>query len=480
MMLPDQKTKIVATIGPVSESQDVMEAMIRAGMNIARINLAHGDLESHKRVIGRLRAAAHSLERRIAIMADLPGPKMRIGRLAQEPVELEPSALFTLTTREIVGDANRVSVSFMHLPQALRPGDTLFLNDGLIQLETVKVEGQEVTCRIIVGGELRSQKGLNLPGIALGIGAFTEHDRECLKFALEQGVDAISQSFVESAADIIAVRDASAARGYNPFIIAKIERSRALEHIDEILETADGIMVARGDLGVEIPIEQIALVQKQLIQNANRAGKPVITATQMLESMVDNRRPTRAESTDVANAVIDGTDCVMLSEESAMGKYPVEAVAMLAKIAATTEPHRSRPDLAENLRNRIEDGSVSVKDLIALSVETALERISPAAVFVPTRSGHTARFIARFRPPVWIVAVSSQKETCQRLLFSRGVYPVYEPDHPQKWNSYVKDWVSSHALKGNLAILTEGPSGVYPETNHRMEIIQLENHAKNG
>jgi pyruvate kinase len=290
---------------------------------------------------------------------------MRIGRLVQEPVELQPGSLFTLTTREIVGDANRVSVSFMSLPQALRPGDTLFLNDGLIQLETIKVEGQEVTCRIIVGGELRSHKGLNIPGIELGIGAFTEHDRECLKFALEQGVDVISQSFVESATDIVAVRDASAVLGYNPFIIAKIERSRALEHIDDIIEAADGIMVARGDLGVEIPIEQIALVQKQLIQSTNRAGKPVITATQMLESMVDNRRPTRAESTDVANAVIDGTDCVMLSEESAMGKYPVEAVAMLAKIAATTEPHRSRPDLTETLRTRNKDGSVSVKDLIA-------------------------------------------------------------------------------------------------------------------
>jgi pyruvate kinase len=253
-----------------------------------------------------------------------------------------------------------------------------------------------------------------------------------------------------------------------------------LEHIDDILEAADGIMVARGDLGVEIPIEQIALVQKQLIHRANRAGKPVITATQMLESMVDNWRPTRAESTDVANAVIDGTDCVMLSEESAMGKYPVEAVAMLAKIAATTEPHRSRPDLTETLRSRDKDGSVSVKDLIALSVETALERISPAAVFVPTRSGHTVRFIARFRPPVWIVAVSSQEATCQRLLFSRGVYPVYEPDHPKEWNSYVKGWVSNHALKGNLVILTEGPSAAHPETNHRMEIIQLENNAKNG
>ena len=243
-------------------------------------------------------------------------------------------------------------------------------------------------------------------------------------------MDAVSQSFVESAADIVAVRESAAAMGYNPFIIAKIERSNALEHMDDILAAADGIMVARGDLGVEIPIEQIAIVQKRLIHSANRMGKPVITATQMLESMTDNRRPTRAEATDVANAVLDGTDCVMLSEESAMGEYPVEAVAMLAKIAAATEPHRSRHGLKEALRSGDNRPSV-ITDLIALSVETALERISPAAVFVPTHSGATARSIARFKPPVWIVGVSSREATCQRLLFSSGVYPMYEPDHPK-------------------------------------------------
>ncbi len=473
MKLPEHKTKIVATVGPASASREVMEAMIKAGMNIARINFAHGDFSGHKQVIDKLRAAARALGRRIAIMADLPGPKMRIGRLADEPVELQPGSLFTLTTRDIVGDAERVSVSFARLPQALRPGDTLFLNDGLIQLETLKVEGQEVACRVLVGGELRSRKGLNLPGIDLGISAFTDHDRECLKFASEQGVDAVSQSFVESAADMVAVRESAAAMGYNPFIIAKIERSRALEHMDDILAAADGIMVARGDLGVEIPIEQIAIVQKRLIHSANRMGKPVITATQMLESMTDNRRPTRAEATDVANAVLDGTDCVMLSEESAMGKYPVEAIAMLAKIAAATEPHRSRHGLKEALRDHGGNVPVRITDLIALSVETALERISPAAVFVPTHSGATARSIARFKPPVWIVGVSSREETCQRLLFSGGVYPMYEPDHPKDWNSYVGDWLQSHELEGNLAILTEGPSAKHPEANNRMEIIRL-------
>ena len=478
MKLADQKTKIVATIGPASESRAVMERLINAGMNVARLNFAHGDLDSHAQVIGNIRAAARSTGRRIAVMADLPGPKMRIGRLADEPIELQPGAPFTLTTHDIVGNASRVSVSFVRLPQALKSGDTLFLNDGLIQLETLKIEGEEVFCRVVIGGELRSHKGLNLPGIDLGIRAFTERDREWLKFASEQGVDAVSQSFVESAADIVAVREAATAMGYHPYLIAKIERSRALEHMDAILEAADGIMVARGDLGVEIPIEEIALVQKRLIRQANRLGKPVITATQMLESMTDNRRPTRAESTDVANAVLDGTDCVMLSEESAMGDYPVEAVAMLAKIAAATEPYRARHDLAEALRSGDKIGAAAITDVIALSVETALERISPAAVFVPTRSGLMARSIARFKPPVWIVAVSSREATCQQLLFSNGVHPVYEPDHPQNWNAYVKDWLSRHALDGDLVILTEGPSRTHPEANHRMEIIRLDREEK--
>jgi pyruvate kinase len=473
MTLPKQKTKIVATIGPASASQEVMEKMIKAGMNVARINFSHGDFQGHKQVIDDLRAAARAVGQRIAILADLPGPKIRIGQLSIEPIELLPGSIITLTTRAIVGDAQRVSVSFAGLPQAVKPGDVLFLSDGLIQLETIKAEGQEVTCRVLVGGELRSRKGLNLPGIDLGISAFTDRDRECLKFASSQGVDAVSQSFVESAADMVAVREAASAMDYNPLLIAKIERANALEHMDELLAVADGVMVARGDLGVEIPIEQIAVVQKRLIHSANRAGKPVITATQMLESMMDNRRPTRAEATDVANAVLDGTDCVMLSEESAMGKYPVEAVAMLAKIAAATEPHRSRHGIREDLLNHHPDTPVSLTDMIALSVEATLERISPAAIFVPTYSGYTARSIARYKLPVWIVGVSSQEATCQKLLFSGGIYPQYETDHPGDWSGYVRDWMRRQELESELAILTEGPSTSHPEANHRMEIIRL-------
>jgi pyruvate kinase len=473
MTLPPNKTKIVCTIGPASESPEVMEKMILAGMNVARLNLSHGDFASHKRVIENVRAAAQAVGRRVAIMADLPGPKMRIGELAEEPIELETGEPFTLTVGTGVGDSKGVSVSFDRLPRAVEPGNTLFLNDGLIQLEVVSVADNDVLCRVLVGGELWSRKGLNLPGIDLGMSAFTERDRECLKFSLEQGVDAVSQSFVESAADIMAVREAAAALGHNPFIIAKLERSGARDHLEEILEAADGIMVARGDLGVEIPIEQIAIAQKELIRRANLRGKPVITATQMLESMTANRRPTRAESTDVANAILDGTDCVMLSEESAMGSYPVEATAMLAKIAVATEPHRPGYRAREELKECGLDCNVRLTDLLALSVETAVETVSPAAVIVPSLTGASARSITRFRLPVWIAAVSSEEGTCQKLQFSYGVYPLHVPETVENWNIFARDWVQAHGLEGDLVILSAGPSPEHPEANNRMEIIDL-------
>jgi pyruvate kinase len=479
MALPTNKTKIVCTIGPASESAEILERMIQAGMNIARLNFSHGDFTGHEKVVEKIRDAARVTRRRVAIMADLPGPKMRIGQLKHEPIELKPDDIFTLTARDILGDANKVSVSFTRLPQAVKSGDRLFLNDGLIQLQVVKVEGDDVQCQVLVGGELRSRKGLNLPGIDLGISAFTDHDHDCLRFAREQALDAVSQSFVENAADINAVREAAAAMDYHPFIIAKIERSGARNHINEILEAADGIMVARGDLGVEIPIEQIAVAQKHLIKKANRLGKPVITATQMLESMTNNRRPTRAEATDVANAVLDGTDCVMLSGESAMGKYPVDAVAMLANIAAAAEPFLSRYSVREALKNQGYGSNVRrLADLIALSVEATLEHTSPAAVMVPTHGGATARSIARFRLPVWITAVSSREATCQQLQFSYGIYPVHEPDHPDDWKTFARNWLQSHGIEGDLVVLTEGPSSKHPDANNRMELIDLSHPSK--
>jgi len=469
MTFPSHNTKIVATIGPASESVAVLEQMIRAGMNIARLNFSHGDFPAHGRVIKNIRAAANSVGRHVAIMADLSGPKMRIGKIGAEEIELKSGDGFTLTTEDIVGDRQRVSVSFARLPEVVKPGDMLSLNDGYIQLEVVEARGTGVVCRVRVGGELRSRKGLNLPGIALGISAFTDRDRECLEFALANGVDAVSQSFVEGQADLIAVREAARQLGYDPFIIAKIERSRALERLDEILEAADGIMIARGDLGVEVPIERIAVVQKDIMRRANMRAKPVITATQMLESMTSYRLPTRAEATDVSNAILDGTDCVMLSGESAMGAYPVESVEMLAKIAGVVEPTRRPIPVHEMFAGMDLTGRVLPEHLITVSIESSLEFLKPAAVFVQSLTGRTARRLAALHLPVRVVAVSQDPRVCQNLLFSYGVIPVFEQAVPESWTAYVKDWVNRHQLPGEFAISTQRYAG----GNHRMEVINL-------
>ncbi len=473
MALPDNKTKIVCTIGPASNSPEIMEQMIDAGMNIARLNFSHGDFNGHKNVIENLISASRKAGKRITIMADLPGPKMRIGQILNEPVHLGAGDAFVLTTRQVSGNAGIASVTFERLPEVVRPGNILFLNDGIIQLEVVKVSNVDVTCKVIVGGELRSRKGLNLPGIDLGIGAFTKRDHECLKFAIENGIDAVSQSFVESKADIISVREAAKSYGRVPFIIAKIERSGALNNIDDILEVADGIMIARGDLGVEIPIEKIAVVQKQLMRKANMLGKPVITATQMLESMTENSRPTRAESTDVANAILDGTDCVMLSGESAMGKFPVDSTAMLAKIARAIEPFRPGSRVREALKVIVTGKEVTGGDLISLSVESALQQMPVSAVIIPSHSGGTARRLARLRLPIWIIAVASQEATCQALQFSYGVHPVFETEGRHDWTFYAKELVQLHDLSGDFVILIEGPSPRNPKANHKLEIVDV-------
>jgi len=480
-MLPAHKTRIVATIGPASESPEVLARMVAAGMDVARINLSHGDFEGHARVIARLREASRAAGRPLAILADLPGPKLRIGRLAREPIELRAGDAFALTPGDGVGDERGASVSFARLPEVVRAGDTVFLNDGLVRLVVERVDAPDlrghqpgsVQCRVEIGGELRSGKGLNLPGLDLGIPAFTERDRECLRWALGAGVDAVSQSFVESAADIAAVRAAAAEWGAQPFVIAKIERRRALDRAGEILAAADGLMVARGDLGVEIPIEEIALVQKRLVQRANLAGKPIITATQMLESMTASPRPTRAEATDVANAILDGSDAVMLSGESAVGRYPVEAVAMLARIAASIERLRPARAVRDALRERPREEGAPVFDLIALSVDTLIERAAPAAVFVPTIGGITARRIARFRPQPWIVAVSASEASCQRLLFTWGVMPVRVAERPHDWRAFARDWLRAHGVAGQLVLVTEGPSPRHPDANDRIEILDL-------
>jgi pyruvate kinase len=468
MQLPVNKTKLVCTIGPASDSPETLQAMLRAGMNVARLNFSHGDFASHALTISRLREAAADTARRLAIMADLPGPKIRIGELAPEQVELATGDRVVLTTDDIVGDAQRFSVNFERLPHVVNIGDRVFLNDGLVSLKVLEVSGNDVACEVRTGGELSSRKGLDLPGIDLGISAFTERDRDCLQFALEHGVDAVSQSFVSSAADIQAVKDAAAASGRQPFVIAKIERARALTNLEDILAVADGLMVARGDLGVELPIAEMAVVQKELMRAANRHGKPVITATQMLESMTAHRRPTRAEATDVANAILDGTDAVMLSAESAMGRYPVESVAMLAEIAAATEPHRPLPPFEARTPS-----DPSLSDLIARSICHAVCSLRPVLVAVPTRSGSMARNVARFRLPTWIAAFSRDPATCQALQFSYGVHPNQVDKEHADWTPFLRDWMHAQGVEEGIAVMAQGPSDDYPCGNHRMEIVDL-------
>jgi len=468
MNLPHNKTKLICTIGPASDSPGILQEMLLAGMNVARLNFSHGDFETHARVIQRLREAAEKVGRRVAIMADLPGPKIRIGELGSEPVELIAGDEVVLTIDDIVGDAKRFSVNFERLPLAVKPEDKMFLNDGLISLKVLRVEGNDVHCEVRAGGELSSRKGLDLPGIDLGISAFTARDRECLEFAMQQGVDAVSQSFVSSAADVVAVKQAAEEFGGNPFVIAKIERARAIDNLDDILKAADGLMVARGDLGVELPIAQMAVVQKELMRAANRHGKPVITATQMLESMTAHRRPTRAEATDVANAILDGTDAVMLSAESAMGRYPVDAVSMLAEIAAATEPHRPRIPFDARAPH-----DPDLSDLIARCIHNAVTSVEPIAVIVPTRSGSMARNVARFRLPTWITAFSTEPATCQALQFSYGVQPVQVDGDEADWTPFVRQWMRGNGITSGVAVLAQGPSEDYPCGNHSMELVDL-------
>ncbi len=465
------KTKIVCTIGPATDTFEMMCLMIEAGMNIARLNYSHGEFSHHARVVKNLRRAEKHTGKSISIMADLPGPKIRIGLLRQESFILRPNDRIVLTTEKMTGDWSKVSVTLPQLPKAVRTDDIIFLNDGLIQLRVEDVKGVEIFCKIVVGGELRSNKGLNLPGIDLGISAFTERDAECLKAALESGVDAISQSFVNSAEDVYAVRKAARELGYDPFIISKMERSGALDKIDEILEESDGMMIARGDLGVEIPIEQLAIVQKKLINKANIYGKPVITATQMLESMVRNPRPTRAEATDVANAVLDGTDCIMLSEESAIGKYPLDAIRTLAKIAAFTEANRKEISRPQNPTDLCRKDLPHITDVVAQDVYHTVEHLKPELVVAHTVTGHTARMISRFKLPVWVLAVCTDPKVCPGLRFSYGVKPLLVKRAPKDWKKLLKEQIICHEIKSGIAILVEVPSAENPGINHRLEII---------
>ncbi len=448
--IPEHHTKIVCTIGPASDASPILERLLISGMDIARVNLAHGTEEEQRERVGRIRRAGNVVNKRVAILADLPGPKLRIGTLAA-PLELKAGQEVVLAPESSANASEgTIPLDIPPLTGALREGDPVFLNDGFIVMRVQTIDAHGIHCLVKTGGTLLSHKGVNLPSAGIAGGAFTTRDRELLGFAMKLGVDAIGLSFVEGADDIAAARDAASVWGEVPFIVAKIERREAWKHINEILDAADGLMVARGDLGVEVPIEQIAIIQKRLIHKARAACKPVITATQMLESMVSNSRPTRAEVTDVANAILDGTDCVMLSEESAVGLYPLEATEMLVRIASVTEGARAIQPLPV-----AEDEHGNTHGVLAREVNDASTRVHPVCVATQTESGRWARQLASFRPSAWILAITSNPRTAQRLCFTYGVQALWkEPETDFQWEAYAARWMADRGVHRGTVILT--------------------------
>lgn len=472
--LPDgPRTRIVCTIGPASREEETIGEMVMNGMSVARLNLAHGDFAAHAEVVGRIRSVSKKTGKRVAILADLPGPKMRVGRLETDPLELRCEEDVTIAPEAETGSGRRIPVKVPGLSRAVKPGDVIYLSDGFIQLHVTGVVGDDIHCKVAVGGTLRSHKGINLPGVDLGISPVTDYDRECIRFAAAHHIDAVSVSFVRHGEDLREVRDFASGLGYAPLLIAKIERGKAIENIDGIMANADALMIARGDLGVEIPIEEIAVTQKRLIIMANLLGKPVITATQMLESMLENRRPTRAEVTDVSNAILDGTDCVMLSEETAMGRYPVDAVAMMARIASVTEREHATHPARKSLLSEIASRDETARDVMASAVRLIVESLTPQALVIPTRSGTIARRLARFRLPVPIIAMCTEEDTCQRLQFTYGATGFLVEAFPSDWADFCRAWFRERSVTSGLVVLAQGPSSLRPQIPHRIDVVDL-------
>ena len=431
---PEHKTKIVCTIGPASSTEEVLERLLKTGMNVARLNFAHGTLESHREVIKRIRKVSSKLNLPCMILGDLPGPKIRIGKLQKEPLYLTKGESIILTTKESTYSEKKIHVNYDKLPESVSVGSVIYINDGFIQLQVEEVLDYEIRCTVLIGGELLSGKGLNLPGAKLYVEPVTAKDFEFIEFSLNEGIDAIGVSFVERAEDIRRVKKFAEAKGSFVYVVAKIERAEALENIDEIVEAADAIMIARGDLGVQIPLEDVPSVQKKLIHKANLMAKPVIIATQMLISMTQNIRPTRAEVSDVANAILDGADALMLSEETAIGRYPVESTAMLVRIASSTERQRKEINSLTDLSN-----------------------------------------ISKFKPDCWILVICSNEKVRNFLTLSYGVIPLLLENKDE-----VIDDATVRAIvdeiggqKDTKVVLTEITSPEHPNFIDSLKIITL-------
>src|SRR3954466_13108875 len=416
-----RRAKIVCTMGPATNNESIVRDLLQAGMDVARLNFSHGTYPEHQKRIEMLRRAASKADRTICILQDLQGPKIRTGRLKyRTPVALKAGSRLTITPRDIPGTATTISTTFQTLAQEVKIGDRILLSDGLIELRVHAIHGNDVECEVINGGMLGEHKGINLPGITVSVPSMTEKDEQDLEFGLKSGVDMVAASFIRTAEDVRAIKRFIAEHKSDVPLIAKLEKPQAIEHLEEIFEVSDGVMVARGDLGVEMPPEQVPIIQKHIIRRSAEWRKPVITATQMLESMIENPRPTRAEASDVANAIFDGSDAVMLSGETASGKYPREAVRMMARIISETEAQLA----AEPAHRRRSNGKLSISETICESVAHAAQELDMRAISVYTETGTTARLISKYRPKTDIYAFSYIPAVCNRVNLLWGVTPV--------------------------------------------------------
>jgi pyruvate kinase len=466
----DRRTKIVATIGPASRSPEMLERLIQAGMDVVRLNFSHGSREDHRQTIAEIRRVSRKLGMDVGILLDLQGPKIRTGDLAQGEARLEDGASFVITTKEAPGDAGRVMTTYPLLPMDLREGNRILLDDGLLELEVEKTTSTEVYCRVIRGGVLKNRKGINIPGVSLQVSSFTEKDQEDLLTGIQEKVDFVALSFVRSPGDVLKARDFIKSHQAVIPLIAKIEKPEAVDNLDRILKVSDGIMVARGDLGVEISPEKVPMIQKEIIRRCNEDGVPVITATQMLESMIYHPYPTRAEASDVANAIMDGTDAVMLSGETAVGKYPVEAVSMMNKIAQVTEAslfrvHRSVPRFPTVMGDSAQAIAHAVYD-------TAMD-LNAKAIVTFSRSGATALLISKYRPRMPVIAATHASAILPRLSLYWGVHGILV-DIRENTDEMIRTMETALLAKGFLQkgdtiIITLGvPLGVVGSTNMLM------------
>lgn len=470
-----RKTKIVCTLGPATNDVEIMKQLIQNGMDAARINFSHGTYETHAETIAKLKQAREELNAPIPLILDTKGPEIRVKTFKEDKVRLEEDATFTLTTREVEGDVNIVSVTYADLPKDVHRGSRILIDDGLIELKVEDITETDVVCKVVNGGVVKSRKGVNLPGVEVNLPSLMEKDIEDLKFGVENGFDIVAASFIRSAEDVLKIRRVLEENGGGQMhIISKIENQQGVENIDKILEASDGIMVARGDLGVEIPPEEVPLVQKILIAKANCIGKPVITATQMLESMVHSPRPTRAEANDVANAIFDGSDAIMLSGETAAGAYPLEAVATMARIAMRAE---SAVDYAAKLANTTEPARVNITNAISMAACATAAELKTAAITTVTKSGFTARMISRYRPACPLIASTSDETVWRQMNLIWGCKPMlYTGELPRGgvFDTALEIAVKSGLLKnGDTVVSALGmPLGFSGATNTlRVDIV---------